>query len=665
MSSVYSPSSLLHHTSVPQKFKRRHPLYPFSQDHIIPLPGPRRRYSSEMSSVTPISFVDDGESFRKRMPHDLRLAHVADWINSTESDVTTTYTGSFVDDGADMFPPSKHAPGFGDVDPRFYKQRKREEQEEQAAWNDDVEKAIAGDIQRSLERVKGIGQLQIKKADDTMKKNKHEKRKDMITVPLPLKWGTFIIKTDDGRVIIVDKDGEYDSGPTVSNPTPNQHTRWVKAPTTIDLLSLPPSPQHTSEGSNDQKEEKRRRQRLHSNKMKQRDLLLLTKALPTIPESVSEYNDVHQPSTGENIVSPTCFFMTGSTEWPSQSAASVTSVASRVKPKRSNQKPSPASSVASRPHVHSPPGSWLSPPHSPTKLTTISESSTGIEGSNHSSIEKESHGSRRSKKSHRSSRHGNDNVSTKTHSTYKAPTVEDADTSSENTRKSKGSEWGINFQENTSGRDMSNSDDKWANHNKNLRYSSKPMNKVTWAGDEAASDYQYDRSVQNWVGDRVKTISEASSRRSKVHRSRTASHEPLASSARTSKASWDGYERPKMLSEVSVAGMSERSWPESVTTSTRSGKTRSKHSYRSRHGSQAWEGSEEDWGASQNASVGGWTGEKTESASEGDWNGGKRGGMSPRHVHAFDEGEYAYQKEDSDAVSVRVRSARQRDDGWL
>jgi len=77
-----------------------------------------------------------------------------------------------------------------------------------------------------------------------------EKKKDTVTIPMPPQWGTFVIKAEDGRVIVVDKDGEFDSGP--QKAVSEQQRPWVKAASTVEPTSptrtpSPPSPTETSQ----------------------------------------------------------------------------------------------------------------------------------------------------------------------------------------------------------------------------------------------------------------------------------------------------------------------------------------------------------------------------------------------------------------------------------
>jgi hypothetical protein len=561
-----------------------------------------------MSSITPASFVDDGSSFEKRILHP---SHNSKWLNSSSSDTTSAYTGSYIDDGADMLLPSRRAPGFGPINPKFYKQRKRKENEN-GAWNDDIQKAVAGDIGQSLEKMRGIGELEVKRPTKE-KIDKHGKRKkNTVTIPLPRKWGTFVIKADDGRVIVVDEDGEFDSGPQVQQ----QPTKWIKAPT---MISPPPS--STTERSRGHKDKKH---------------LEPIKSLISIPES--EYEDGYISLGGEDVMSPTGFFTTGGANgWPSRSA-------SPVKSRRSSRHSLPVR-IASP--IRSLPGSWPSPPQSPIKSANVSEKST-------SSVEtwgeKKSSSSSKSKKSHRWSRKDDDVLSTKTYSTYKPATVEDAsDTSSEDaslvkegwrgSQKSNPCGWGGSRKgsEASWGGDKKDSEHNWDGSNKSSHKSSRlPTNPNTWAIEPPVDHHPAPSVIQNWVGDRVNTVSEASTHKARSHRHRSRSH-----SRALSEATWDGYELPKSMSDVSVAGTnSERSMPGSRRASTR----RSHRSNQTDH----WGGSERDWGGSQKTNVDGRRGDRTDSES---------GGKS-RYSNGYNEDDGTYLNNSWSGVKVRVRSRR-------
>tara|TARA_R110002003_G_scaffold175_2_gene14155 strand:- start:22928 stop:24760 length:1833 start_codon:yes stop_codon:yes gene_type:complete len=609
-----------------------------------------------MSSITPPSFVDDGGSFQKRTPHGLRPIHIATCIDSSDSDSASAYTGSYIDDGADMLYASKHGPGFGQINPRFYKQRKRKEGKE-GAWNEDIQKAVAGDIQGSLEKMQRVTNLEFKRPGNEyeVKESGRRRKKDTVTIPMPPRWGTFVIKAEHGRVIVIDEDGEFDSGPQM--PAQQPPAKWVKAPSTIDTPSLPQSPPKYSSA--------RDKDRKRKDKKKHKHLLLSAKSLTPIQES--EYEIGYTPSVGEDLDSPTGFFMTGGASgWPSQPA---TPFASPTKSAKSSQQSYASSPPKPASPVRSPPGSWPSPPQSPSK-TLISASTRHKTWG-----EQKSHSSSSSKHSRRSGQKDHDNVSTKSCSTYRPATVEDApDTSSENASILKEVAWGGSQKHSDTGWGGSNNgwEGSHKSSHKSSRRSSKAADNVSWIASQPASDYHVETSVQNWVGDRVKTISEASTHksRSRSHRSRshrshsqsishTPSEQAWEPSAKGSEASWDGYEKPKTLSEVSVAGTgSERSWPESQASSRHGSRTSSHRNNRnhgsSRHDSQSgWEGSNRSWGGSQKANVDGWTGDRMESE-----------GGDEKYVNAYDEDNKTYLNENWGGVKVRVGSRRESVAGW-
>jgi hypothetical protein len=516
-----------------------------------------------------------------------------------------------------MLLPSEQIPGFGPINSKFYRQRKRRDDDGRGPWNEDIQKAVAGDITHSLERMRGIGGIEVKKAHERGgERREKEKKKDTVTIPVPPRWGTFVIKSDDGRVIVVDEDGEFDSGPRPGNEQGG--SKWVKAPTTI---SLPPS--LTSYASLEEDEDNG-----HKSKKKHKKQPEPLKSLTPIIESEYE-EDGYQPSVSEDLMSPTDFFMTGGVSgWPSRDASPVRSHIKSTRSSMHSTSKSPMKKKSKSP-VRSLPGSWPSPQQSPTKsIISVSSTSTsagevvqswGKEGSRHSD------GSRRS---HRSSRHDADNVSVRTHSTYKPPAVEDApDTSSEDASLLKAGAWGGGHKYSAGG---------WVGSKANIKHRSssskngsekslKDTNQHTWNPAQPTSDHDHAPSiVQNWVGDRIKTVSETSTHksRSRHHRSHSHSH---SHSHTPSETSWDGYEKPKTMSEVSVVGTgSERSSTDSQTSSRHSRKSRTsgRRSHRDiRLGSEVnWGGSERSWGESQKAKCDGWGGDRTDSESGRGWN---------------------------------------------
>ncbi|CAI9628705.1 unnamed protein product [Alternaria burnsii] len=441
------------------KLLERHPGGLQSNDH-----------SASMSSITPQSFVDDGGSFTKREPRGLDQRHVASWIASNKSEISG-YTGSFIDDGADMQLPPGVAPGFGPVDTRFYKQKKRKEARDgvETVWNDDVQKAISGDIQRNLEKIKGLGGLEVKRTDhdgcqDKKPGDQEKANKDTVTVPVPPQWGTFVIKADDGRVIVVDKDGEFDSGPQKALSEQPKH--WVKAASTVESASLAKgavphsttmqrtSSRQTKERSKEKKQKSGSGKSVKNNRSR-RSHLSSPKTLTPISES--EYEEGYLHSGGEDMGSPTGFMMTGGASgWPSSRATSV-SVSDAyeyivpgspikaisegfryVRPRSQGYKdiiPALNSWIEKKASpMRSPPTRRPPPDILPVKgdTTVLSEASWG--GGQFESAWKVASPSH-SCKSHRSTHTSNkspkfkndsDSASGKSHATYKAPTVEDA-----------------------------------------------------------------------------------------------------------------------------------------------------------------------------------------------------------------------------------------------
>jgi hypothetical protein len=105
-----------------------------------------------------------------------------------------------------------------------------------------VARAVGGDIQRHLAQMQGIANLEVKRPerDEKEEKKRREEKSGTVKVPAPLRWGTFIIKADDGRVIVIDEDGEFDSG--LVKPVADEDDkekvregkRWVKAASSVD-----------------------------------------------------------------------------------------------------------------------------------------------------------------------------------------------------------------------------------------------------------------------------------------------------------------------------------------------------------------------------------------------------------------------------------------------
>lgn len=266
--------------------------------------------SAAMSDITPPSYMDDGASFSRRLPPRSSSAIGSQWLSSTSSDTTSGYTGSYIDDGADLLLPT--APGFGAINARFYKHKKRRDDETRGPWNQAVARAVGGDIQRSLSKMRGVANVEIKRLETSSEDGKKRRaaKRGAVIVPAPLKWGTFIIKSDDGRIVVIGENEEFDSGPVrVSNEKTmggtREDQRWVKAASSVDM------PRSIMQSTDLRRERARRSQ--HGDQAQ--------KPLAPILESRSEYEDDELVRTWP-LASPTGFFMAGGMSgWPPQEAS--------------------------------------------------------------------------------------------------------------------------------------------------------------------------------------------------------------------------------------------------------------------------------------------------------------------------------------------------------
>ncbi|KAI8933161.1 hypothetical protein NX059_009802 [Plenodomus lindquistii] len=576
-----------------------------------------------MSALTPPSFIDDGISFTKRTPHGLAPSQITSWLENTSSDSTSTststsasasaYTGSYIDDGADMLPGTREEPGFGPIDTRFYKQRKRTQQHD-GLWNDAVQVAVSGDIARNLARVRGLVGVGRR---DRGGGERREREKEMVVVPVPRQWGSFVITGEDGRVIVVDGEGEFDSGVRGQGREEKRREgpRWVRAPERRGEMGV------RDDGVPRRERKEKRHRRSHRCKKGHCACVPAPPLKPLTTIAESEHEEMDQVSDGEDPVSPTGFFMTGGASgWPSREATSVAS---------------PARSEA---HVRSSPGAWPSPPLSPIRSTAPSKHSSDQSSSwlgeleDRSARSLSSHHSNKSPKTRRSRRHEIDNMSTKSYSTYKAPTVEDAlSTSSQSARSSKHVGWV----------DSAQDDDTWGER----KEASKKGSDVSWNGSKKSS-------VSGW----------SSSRKA------------------ASENSWDGFEKNKTASEISVAGSgSERSTlssrAPSQALSDLSGKVSTHGSHRSHRSEKSgtslpgWDGSQvskKRW-SSEKAHVDddGWGGETSQSGWDGSEMSGKRyGAGSNGSANGFDEADETYLNENWGGRRVRVGSRQTSVAGW-
>jgi hypothetical protein len=563
-------------------------------------------HSASMSSITPQSFVDDGGSFTKRIPRGLDQRHVARWIASSKSEASA-YTGSFVDDGADMQLPPGVAPGFGPIDTRFYKQKKRKEPRDgvQTVWSDDVQKAISGDIQRNLEKIRELGGLEVKRTDrdgcqDKKPGDQEKVKKDTVTVPMPPQWGTFVIKADDGRVIVVDKDGEFDSGPQKALSEQPKH--WVKAASTVESASLARGPvphstpmhrtssRQTKERSKEKQKQKSGSEKNVKNNKSRRSHLSSSKTLTSISES--EYEEGYLHSDGEDMGSPTGFMMTGGASgWPSSRASSVAHTAVSMSDAYEYIVPgSPTKAISEgfryvRPRsqgykdiipvsnswiekkassMRSPPARRPSPDILPVKGDTKVLSEVSWDGGQFESAWKVASPSH-SCKSHRSthtsnkspkSKNDSDSASGKSHATYKAPTVEDASGEEDyiatgwggSVKSTETQGWGRNQNNN----EESSSSKKEGREPASMLSANTP-HPHTWAGagSKSSSERSWSKRPKatdnaSWTGVESPTFQQIANSPTSVHFGSPTL--PLGDTT------WDGLERNKSTSEVGVVG---------------------------------------------------------------------------------------------------------------
>lgn len=590
-----------------------------------------------MSTLPPPSYIDDGASLHRRKPHTRHRHHHHQQPAST----TSAYTGSFIDDGADMLPSRHKKHGFAPLNPHFYSLRPRDhdstekKENKEHIWTPAIQKAITGDIQRSLTRIQGVGDVRVRRVQTELHEEKGEEGgeegEETVRVCLPRKWGAFVIREGE-RVVLVDEEGEFDSGSIKGEERVGEGKRWIRAASTAG-----------------EKDGKRRGRE----KEKEKDGRGEGKVLTPVREE-------ERASVGRDMESSPAYFMSGGASgWPVRSEISDGfTVKSAWRNGHSSTKSlAKEKSVSSR---HSPPGAWPSPPQSGTSSESSSRHLSTREKSIRSGHTTSQH-SQRSGKSHRSHAKDYDNVSTKTWSTYKAPTVEEVpETSSEN------GVWKEDVHRETGSRKSSKADWKAEVHASptKSRHSEKAANRQTWTASDTSSKQPWGASVQNWVGGRVKTISETHSDKGwGGNHSLVSGKEQWGGNG--SETSWDGYEKPKTMSEVSVAGTgSERSWPDDTGSSSSSTHTRSVSGSR-REGS----GSQSNWQGSQRANVDGWGGDETETETETEdgWDGSRAGrdSKAERDSNGYGDKNSRYLNEQWNGAPVRVGSRQSSAAGWL
>ena len=198
------------------------------------MPRPVAVSSDTLSSPTLPSFVDNGRNPTHCKPLGGDPTAITAWIEGTiappvlppASVVSKSIASidSCFDDSADMrnSSPFETVPGFGLADHGFYSKGKPKMNKYEEEWTVEKEKALAGDMLRSLTRLKRVSRVEIGDVQDVERRKARKERNEeeigaleddgRVRIMKPLKWGTFVIKGNDGRVVIVDEHGEYDSG---------------------------------------------------------------------------------------------------------------------------------------------------------------------------------------------------------------------------------------------------------------------------------------------------------------------------------------------------------------------------------------------------------------------------------------------------------------------
>ncbi len=564
-----------------------------------------------MSSITPQSFIDDREFPPRRLPHRSRHRDVAKWITGSNSD-TSTYTGSYIDDGADAPSPLLQIPGFVPVAHKPYQSGQREKSKD--VWNDDVQRAIGGDVRRSLRKIRDLGHLDVRKES---KYEDEEEREETVLVPIPPTWGTFVIRGKDGRVIVISKEGEFDSGPRETRKK-EEAERWIRADSVVAsestgstiTLSAWSSSDNSSRRSSRRsshkaerdaiepsktKHHRRKRSSRHSESRHKPPSSLSSKILEPVAELDSEDD---WSTLVEEVQPPSGFFMTGG--------------ASGLPGQESVVSGNPTETGPLSP-VFSGPGGWPTSPHSlSSKQSSLRGADDDVDKESHSRLStasNESHWSFKTGRSHTSSTWNLDDYLTRMH--YKPPSTEDApETSPERSGSAETVRPGSLYE------------------------------LVNWRSSPGVSD------KESW------TESQASKRKSSRR------------SSRKSESSWDGFEKVKTASEISVAGSDSIRCMLASLVSNRhneNASTRSSHRFHGNRRSRtsgisqrAWEGSEASshtW-RSPRAQI--FDDERGTSREGRERSSGRRRHRETSHADRYDADNETYLKEKWDGVRIKV-----------
>ncbi|EUC46183.1 hypothetical protein COCMIDRAFT_36144 [Bipolaris oryzae ATCC 44560] len=444
-------------------------------------------YPNTMSSITPPSFIDDAISLTNRLPRGLSTHQVAQWLSQHGPD-TSAYTGSFIDDDADSVLRDSGVPSSHARDRRKEKKKHGKEQ----VWNEHVRKAVSGDVQRHVDKIRGLrGCVQIQKVGGGGV-GESEKKKEKVAVPLPREWGTFIIREKDGRVVVVDEEGEFDSGAQQQQP----RGAWIRAESTVqasdaesvrgDAEQLRLEQQMGSSRSEGSARTARRRHKEFGWNSSQGSP---KKVLASIPELECESGCLSSGS--ETTKSPSDFMMSGANAWPSHTRPSAVPTVDSASESWDYRSSKSVAEMVKKGYRHVKPVS---------RDRKRAGDAWKVGGPDHWY---QSNGSTSSSKSKKS---------TKSCSTYKAPAVEDASSTSSGGN-------GRNLPHPyTWATSTSNSSGNWSRR-------STAINNPAWASIQAHS------SQQNFLNNTPTT-------------------------RLSSEVTWDGFERDKTLSDVSIAGSS-------------------------------------------------------------------------------------------------------------
>lgn len=630
---------------------------------LLHLHPPFKSAQPIMSSTSP-SYIDDGRSFTRRMPPTSTLFNVSNWLLTTHGspDTSSTHTGSYIDDGLDLVPATNDTtPGFGRIDAAFYKHSKRRcKNEEDGAWNDDIALAVSGDIQRSLAKLERAAGLEVRRAviNSKEKKGRSERGRIVVSVPAPLRWGTFVIKGDDGRVVVVDERGEYDSGAARTGDKRKKGKKWIEAARSPSppVLESPPVVDNLAEGraskadcttgsrSKTRGDSEVKTWRTSEEKWRPR-------ALSPVPESAYDSDDPLRPST----VSPTDFFMTGGLSgWPSPLQPShvpppeppspivpraITWDTSTSPYTYDSRSKSDSKSKSRSQSARTLPHGWPTQSASPTR-SVCSSASTYLKPTKRGS-------SRRSSQSRteQSSRNGHSNQ--EVGSNYQPPNIVEVTYDETPPGEVSYSQAGWNEGRAKIAQSWSAAEDEEKAKGSNLAWSGSAQ-KLAWADDQVC---RKTGSIHKCSADE---------RRS-----------------RDKHGDWDGFERPKTIIEVSIAGGSERSWPASQ----RSIHTvQMQRSYRSHTSRKSSRHSPTEWltshAASQASSAVHWGGSDAQSEqasahgserSRQNWSKSRHGSETSgptKYKNCFDGDNAAYLNETRGGIPVGVAWPHKSVAGW-